>query len=119
MSDAIRKRTYCASTLAKHLILYCTFILFFFGLIVFFFFFFQAEDGIRDGTVTGVQTCALPISLRPRWHRHRAPRRPRRQARPPHRPRCAQPPHRPALRPAALRLPGWRAGGPGDRKSVV
>src|SRR6266481_8384700 len=29
-----------------------------------FFFFFQAEDGIRDGTVTGVQTCALPISTR-------------------------------------------------------
>src|SRR3989337_3489604 len=29
---------------------------------VFFFFFFQAEDGIRDATVTGVQTCALPIS---------------------------------------------------------
>src|SRR5712692_2916067 len=28
----------------------------------FFFFFFQAEDGIRDGTVNGVQTCALPIS---------------------------------------------------------
>src|SRR6266568_556956 len=28
---------------------------------MFFFFFFQAEDGIRDGTVTGVQTCALPI----------------------------------------------------------
>src|SRR5439155_9021493 len=28
-------------------------------------FFFQAEDGIRDGHVTGVQTCALPISLRP------------------------------------------------------
>src|SRR5437870_13310664 len=27
------------------------------------FFFFQAEDGIRDGHVTGVQTCALPISL--------------------------------------------------------
>src|SRR2546427_6678985 len=27
------------------------------------FFFFQAEDGIRDLTVTGVQTCALPISL--------------------------------------------------------
>src|SRR6516164_6690811 len=26
-------------------------------------FFFQAEDGIRDGTVTGVQTCALPIYL--------------------------------------------------------
>src|SRR3989442_12068804 len=28
-------------------------------------FFFQAEDGIRDADVTGVQTCALPIS--PRW----------------------------------------------------
>src|SRR5438034_1443706 len=27
----------------------------------FFFFFFQAEDGIRDHCVTGVQTCALPI----------------------------------------------------------
>src|SRR5439155_18401902 len=26
------------------------------------FFFFQAEDGIRDGHVTGVQTCGLPIS---------------------------------------------------------
>src|SRR5207245_5666079 len=29
------------------------------------FFFFQAEDGIRDATVTGVQTCALPIVLSP------------------------------------------------------
>src|SRR6266496_5076283 len=29
----------------------------------FFFFFFQAEDGIRDLYVTGVQTCALPILL--------------------------------------------------------
>src|SRR5436305_7685008 len=29
---------------------------------VFFLFFFQAEDGIRDADVTGVQTCALPIS---------------------------------------------------------
>src|SRR5947208_3968349 len=28
------------------------------------FFFFQAEDGIRDDLVTGVQTCALPISRR-------------------------------------------------------
>src|SRR5437762_11609247 len=32
------------------------------------FFFFQAEDGIRDTSVTGVQTCALPIS------RHRSRR---------------------------------------------
>src|SRR2546427_8420904 len=30
--------------------------------VLYFFFFFQAEDGIRDLTVTGVQTCALPIS---------------------------------------------------------
>src|SRR2546426_11130604 len=30
---------------------------------ILFFFFFQAEDGIRDYKVTGVQTCALPISL--------------------------------------------------------
>src|SRR5687768_18370999 len=30
---------------------------------LFFFFFFQAEDGIRDVAVTGVQTCALPIFL--------------------------------------------------------
>src|SRR5437762_8934410 len=29
-----------------------------------FFFFFQAEDGIRDTSVTGVQTCALPIYAR-------------------------------------------------------
>src|SRR2546430_11795253 len=31
-------------------------------LVDYLFFFFQAEDGIRDLTVTGVQTCALPIS---------------------------------------------------------
>src|SRR5699024_11801800 len=29
--------------------------------VMYFFFFFQAEDGIRDRNVTGVQTCALPI----------------------------------------------------------
>ena len=40
----------------------CVVVLYFF--ILFFFFFFQAEDGIRDYKVTGVQTCALPI-----WHR--------------------------------------------------
>src|SRR5260364_477131 len=44
------------------------YILFFFLLVLylfilcFVFFFFQAEDGIRDDLVTGVQTCALPIS---------------------------------------------------------
>src|SRR6266508_5844108 len=35
------------------------------NMLFYFFFFFQAEDGIRDGHVTGVQTCALPISF---WH---------------------------------------------------
>src|SRR5437667_12099760 len=34
-----------------------------FLLTILFFFFFQAEDGIRDRDVTGVQTCALPICL--------------------------------------------------------
>ena len=33
-------------------------------------FFFQAEDGIRDTSVTGVQTCALPISI---FHYFRIP----------------------------------------------
>src|SRR5256886_4971462 len=32
------------------------------------FFFFQAEDGIRDLTVTGVQTCALPIFMEERYY---------------------------------------------------
>src|SRR6266496_2205688 len=39
---------------------------------MFLFFFFQAEDGIRDLYVTGVQTCALPIS----WSRPSASNRP-------------------------------------------
>src|SRR5260370_10212679 len=34
------------------------------------FFFFQAEDGIRDSSVTGVQTCALPISPQEFASRH-------------------------------------------------
>src|SRR5207342_3908331 len=38
------------------------FFFFFFFSSFFFFFFFQAEDGIRDFHVTGVQTCAIPIS---------------------------------------------------------
>src|SRR5256885_9430230 len=38
-----------------------------------YFFFFQAEDGIRDYKVTGVQTCALPISAQRSWRR-RGPR---------------------------------------------
>src|SRR5437016_6536844 len=47
------------------LIVVCYFFIFYFFSSLFdfvFFFFFQAEDGIRDWSVTGVQTCALPIS---------------------------------------------------------
>src|SRR5437868_13445360 len=36
------------------------------------FFFFQAEDGIRDRNVTGVQTCALPISAMESFIAHQA-----------------------------------------------
>src|SRR5690606_39772407 len=39
-----------------------------------FFFFFQAEDGIRDFHVTGVQTCALPICSRASVFHATAPR---------------------------------------------
>src|SRR5438105_8464926 len=42
-----------------HCVSFFVFLVVFF--VVFFFFFFQAEDGIRDPLVTGVQTCALPI----------------------------------------------------------
>src|SRR5699024_11648326 len=42
--------------------LFFFFIFFCFCFFYFCFFFFQAEDGIRDRNVTGVQTCALPIS---------------------------------------------------------
>src|SRR3989454_7610539 len=47
------------------------------------FFFFQAEDGIRDYKVTGVQTCALPIPPRPCHPGARAPRREARESRSP------------------------------------
>src|SRR2546428_6158285 len=50
-----------------------------------FFFFFQAEDGIRDLIVTGVQTCALPIFApwtTPRNTRRRTRCGPRRKAAP-------------------------------------
>src|SRR5215203_4901953 len=43
--------------------MFCVFFFFIVKYFFFFFFFFQAEDGIRDIGVTGVQTCALPISL--------------------------------------------------------
>src|SRR5437773_11549222 len=65
------------------------------------FFFFQAEDGIRDRDVTGVQTCALPISLR---RVLRGGRRPR------HRTRC------PAREPGSRRVAAatWLASADGE-----
>src|SRR2546426_6568642 len=69
----------------------------------FIFFFFQAEDGIRDYKVTGVQTCALPIS------RFSQPRPP---------PSCRRPWRSPGDSPRPG--PTRRGGLPGrDRKSVV
>src|SRR2546430_2017933 len=54
---------YISSVFTCSMLIYNWLFLFFMILcfLVFFFFFFQAEDGIRDLTVTGVQTCALPI----------------------------------------------------------
>src|SRR5687767_15453983 len=44
-------------------------------LFFFIFFFFQAEDGIRDKLVTGVQTCALPISTKRTFPPRRRPKK--------------------------------------------
>src|SRR5690554_5159141 len=63
--------THVISSTPSLIILFCRFFVFFFFFffffiyLYFFFFFFQAEDGIRDADVTGVQTCALPISNLP------------------------------------------------------
>src|SRR5690625_6105866 len=61
-------------------------------------FFFQAEDGIRDGHVTGVQTCALPISEVAQGFRPRIPTTAGtgREGRP--RPRSARCPHPRSMR---------------------
>src|SRR5438270_10692793 len=55
--------------LSYYYVLFLVFFFKFFSVVFFYFFFFQAEDGIRDLTVTGVQTCALPISRKPIRHR--------------------------------------------------
>src|ERR1035437_10480512 len=92
---------------------------------LFFFFFFQAEDGIRDIGVTGVQTCALPIwgprsqPVRWWWHPGSAPGRPvhrdgaepRRGADPVRGPHPTPAPgrrFRPTGRGARRRTRGWR-----------
>src|SRR5947207_12544592 len=55
---------FAAVTVTEHLSRLIPYSVDFFCLVFYFFFFFQAEDGIRDHCVTGVQTCALPISAR-------------------------------------------------------
>src|SRR5205809_4671993 len=57
------------------------FVLVFYVSLCFLFFFFQAEDGIRDVAVTGVQTCALPISRAPSRASSRTWARPARASR--------------------------------------
>src|SRR3712207_6879645 len=54
-------------SLRMYLVLWCSSIVYHNVLYVILFFFFQAEDGIRDIGVTGVQTCALPIYRRCRY----------------------------------------------------
>src|SRR5260370_40228384 len=71
--------------------------------------FLQAEDGIRGSSVTGVQTCALPIlHARP----VELPRRRTGRA-------CTNAPGRPRSRPASPRVRPARLGNDGDRKSAV
>src|SRR2546430_5040331 len=82
-------------------------------------FFFQAEDGIRDLTVTGVQTCALPIL---RGSRGRARREAAGVLRPADAVHVGSPRLDPASRPAeaeAPRVDHGRAAVAQDRKSVV
>src|SRR5438552_5774745 len=77
----------------------------------FFFFFFQAEDGIRDDLVTGVQTCALPISSpRPsRGATRAATGRPRRRTKRRRRPR-------PSPRPTTTSSPSCSAAAAASRR---
>src|SRR3712207_9576866 len=77
-------------------------------MLIIIFFFFQAEDGIRDIGVTGVQTCALPIS-----RRSGQPTRVRRRARPGQLPAVRR-----SSAGAARALSASRHR-QGDRKSVV
>src|SRR6266536_2507452 len=75
---------------------------------MFFFFFFQAEDGIRDPLVTGVQTCALPIyqgGADPAAQVGHAGRRRGAAVA-----RGADPARRPARHRAGLPGPAWTAG---------
>src|SRR5438034_3724294 len=63
MSRYLYTYTFHSLLLSFSYYIFAVLVFFFFVFFSFFcFFFFQAEDGIRDHCVTGVQTCALPIS---------------------------------------------------------
>src|SRR2546422_2830336 len=85
---------------------------------LYFFFFFQAEDGIRDVAVTGVQTCALPICGQfragPRSGSYRRADRHRADGRPPAGGVARLAPHRDRARARDLE----RAAHVQDRKST-
>src|SRR5256885_12649406 len=82
------------------------------------FFFFQAEDGIRDYKVTGVQTCALPICDDEAGHRvDPGGVAQRDEVEPPRAPRA--PRGGPVLAAAAAQLVAQRTVELADRKSVV
>src|SRR5256884_1289910 len=84
------------------------------------FFFFQAEDGIRDVAVTGVQTCALPICDLS-WSCRRAPRAVFQDERPDDAAddERATRPRVPCRTPPSHGLTRSREGAGTDRKSVV
>src|SRR2546430_2272983 len=83
-----------------------------------FFFFFQAEDGIRDLTVTGVQTCALPISRAGAHAAALAPRLRRAHALLQDGRRLRRVPQRPPVALPDGRRPGERALDPTPRRAV-
>src|SRR5699024_11760952 len=86
---------------------------------VFSFFFFQADDGIRDRNVTGVQTCALPIYGLP-WCISTAARCPLRQTRPltpPTTPTCTRACPRSEERRVGKEGRSGTAASPGNRRS--
>src|SRR5205823_10774642 len=56
--------------MSSYIFYYLFLLLLIFFFFFFFFFFFQAEDGIRDKLVTGVQTCALPICVYALWKQY-------------------------------------------------
>src|SRR2546422_10864745 len=92
------------------------------------FFFFQAEDGIRDVAVTGVQTCALPISHSEHAYRTTAricsgvaasPNAGMSRERPNAAPPCATMPTQRSSVSAVLALQSFRSAGGTSRRGVV